>query len=164
MRRVLLLMLVLGVAALVACGGGDDDEPSGSVTESPSGSVSSSGPVDEEGAGDAETTVKATLTEFKIDLDKTSAESGEVTIEAKNDGAVAHEIVVVRTDLAQDALPMAEGGLVDETKVESLGEIEEFDAGSSESGTFTLAPGKFVLFCNVAGHYSAGMHIAFTVE
>jgi uncharacterized cupredoxin-like copper-binding protein len=164
MRKVLLLMLVLGAAALIACGGGDDEEPTASGTESASGSVSSSGPVDEEGAGDAETTVAATLTEFKIELDKDSAPSGEVTINAKNDGAVAHEIVVVRTDLAPDALPMADGGVVDETKVESLGEIEEFDAGSSESGTFTLAPGKFVLLCNVAGHYSAGMHTAFTVE
>lgn len=164
MRKVLLLMLVLGAAALIACGGGDDDEPSGSATESPSGSVSSSGPADEAGAGDAETTVKATLSEFKIVIDKTSAKSGKVTIDAKNDGAVAHEIVVVRTDLAPDALPMASGGIVDETKVESLGEIEEFDAGSSESATFTLAPGKFVLLCNVAGHYTAGMHTAFTVE
>jgi len=30
--------------------------------------------------------------------------------------------------------------------------------------TLDLAPGKYVLICNVAGHYQLGMHISFTVD
>src|SRR4030095_110186 len=49
--------------------------------------------------------VGATLSNFKIALDKTSGKTGDVTFNIKNDGPSTHEFVVFRTDLAPDALP-----------------------------------------------------------
>lgn len=163
-RTLLLLVLLLGAFAVIACSSDDNDGDVSTISGS-TDSVSSSGPVAEDGAGNGNTTIAATLTEFSIALDKKSAPTGKIVFNAKNDGAVAHELVVVRTDLAQDKLPIdTTAGIVDESKLTSLGEIEEFDAKKSESGTFTLAPGKFVIFCNVPAHYQAGMHTDFTVN
>jgi uncharacterized cupredoxin-like copper-binding protein len=161
MRRLLILVLLVGAVGLAACGG-DDEEPSGTGTGT--GNATATGSADDEGTGDASTTVAATLTEFTIELDTDSAAAGEVTIEAENEGAVAHEILIVQTDLAADELPMAEGSVVDESKIEAAGRIAEFPAGESASGTFTLESGDYVLICNVPAHYAAGMHTEFTVD
>ena len=58
------------------------------------------------------------------------------------------------------------GGEVNESKAGSVnGKIaqSELGAGNSASVTFNLAPGKYVLFCNLWGHYKDGMHTAFEV-
>jgi uncharacterized cupredoxin-like copper-binding protein len=52
----------------------------------------------------------------------------------------------------------------DAPDLESMGEVEDIAPGSSKSFTATLEPGKYVAICNVEGHYSAGMHHAFTVQ
>ena len=57
-------------------------------------------------------------------------------------------------------------GEVNESKVGTVnGKISESElgAGESASATYNLAPGKYVLFCNLWGHYEDGMHIAFEV-
>jgi uncharacterized cupredoxin-like copper-binding protein len=47
---------------------------------------------------------------------------------------------------------------VDESAVgDKIGEIEDVKPGSSKSATFTLSPGKYLLICNLANHYSKGM-------
>lgn len=111
----------------------------------------------------ADTAVEATLTDFAFTLSADSAPAGLVTFTAKNEGATPHELVVIKSDLAPDALPVT-GGLVDESAVDFIGEIEEFPAGESQTAAFELEAGKYVLICNVAGHYQLGMHAAFTVE
>jgi len=58
------------------------------------------------------------------------------------------------------------GGEVNESKAGTVdGKIakSELEAGESASATFNLAPGKYVLFCNLWGHYKDGMHTAFEV-
>src|SRR6266508_7050837 len=52
--------------------------------------------------------IKATLSDFKIDLGSSTAKSGEVTFKIKNDGPSVHELVVFKTDLAPDQLPTKE--------------------------------------------------------
>jgi len=69
----------------------------------------------------------------------------------------------VRTDLALEALPLADGA-VEEGEVDVVGKIPEFAAGRTQEATLTLAAGKYVLFCNVPGHYVSGMRTSFTVE
>ena len=151
LRCGLLLGLLVGVGALIAaCGGSDNKGTSSSSSSGDSG-------------GSASATVNATLSEFSITVDKASAAAGKITFNAKNNGTVPHELVVIKTDLAPDQLPVA-NGVVDASKVTSSGEIEQFDAGKTQSGTFTLTSGKYVLICNVPAHYQAGMHIAFTVQ
>jgi uncharacterized cupredoxin-like copper-binding protein len=58
------------------------------------------------------------------------------------------------------------GSKVDEeASGEVVGKIEESDLGSgrSASTTLDLSPGKYVLICNVSGHYKDGMYVAFEV-
>jgi hypothetical protein len=119
--------------------------------------------------------VEVTLQEFAVLPAQASVEAGEVSFEVENTGPNdPHELVVIRTDLAPDALPTTEDGAVDEQGegIEVIGEIEEFPPGEARSGTFDLEAGSYVLICNVVeeeeggheAHYAEGMFTAFTVE
>ncbi len=81
-----------------------------------------------------------------------------------NAGAAPHELVVIRTDLAADALPV-EGGSVDEASgdLEVVGETQPFSANTTQTLRVDLEAGSYVLICNIPGHYEAGMQAAFTV-
>jgi uncharacterized cupredoxin-like copper-binding protein len=118
-------------------------------------------------------TVEVTLQEFAILPTESSIGAGEITFEATNEGPDDnHELVVIRTDLAPDALPTNEDGTVNEDGegIEVIGEIEEFPPGETESATFDLEAGAYVFICNVfeeeegEAHYEQGMRTAFTVE
>jgi hypothetical protein len=120
-------------------------------------------------------TVAVTLQEFSVLPESDTASAGEVTFEATNEGPNdPHELVVIRTDLAPDALPTTEEGGVDEEGegIEVIGEIEEFPVGETESATFDLEAGSYVLICNIVeeedgeleSHYVEGMRTAFAVE
>ena len=52
----------------------------------------------------------------------------------------------------------SQAGMVNGTIAKS-----ELGPGKSASGIFDLAPGKYVLFCNLGGHYMNGMYTAFEV-
>jgi len=154
---VLLVVLVAGLA-LVACGG---EEPTQApTTQAPTTT--------------GRTTVGVTLQEFSVTPAETSAPAGQVTFEVKNTGPKdPHELVVIKTDLAADALPTAPEGKVDEqgAGIEVIGEIEEFKVGEARSKAFDLTAGSYVLICNVVekeegkteAHYQLGMRTAFTV-
>jgi uncharacterized cupredoxin-like copper-binding protein len=111
----------------------------------------------------AATNLTATLSEWKIALSPTDVLAGDITIAAKNQGAVEHELVLLKTDVAADKLEMA-GNRVNEDKYKSAGEIADFSPGKTESQTFKLDPGKYVLICNITGHYQQGMAAALTVN
>jgi hypothetical protein len=155
---VLLTVLVAGLA-LVACG---EEEPTQApTTQAPTTT--------------ARTTVGVTLQEFSVTPAPKSAPAGQVTFEAENTGPKdPHELVVIKTDLAPDALPTTSEGKVDEqgAGIEVIGEIEEFKVGETRSTGFDLTAGGYVLICNVVekeegkteAHYQLGMRTAFTVE
>ncbi len=109
-------------------------------------------------------TVKANLNDMTIQVDKTSIAAGPVTFVVKNTGAVVHELVVLKTDVAQDKIPAGTEtvGKMDETG--NLGETGEIEAGASKTFTVALAAGHYVLICNEVGHYASGMHMTFTVN
>lgn len=154
-RMILATGLVLALVA-VGCGGDEASSGDGAATTS-SGDGAATTSVDVE--------LDVELKDMVIIPDTTSISAGSVTFEAHNSGPSAHEIVVLKTDLAADALPEAADGRVDEegAGVELIGEIEEFASGLDESGTFDLTPGNYVLVCNIPGHYQSGMTIAVTV-
>jgi len=79
-------------------------------------------------------------------------------------GSIEHELVVVRTDIAQDKLqPDAdEPGKMSEEGAQ--GESGDLAAGLAKDFTLNLSPGKYVLMYNQPGHYMVGMHIAFVVR
>jgi uncharacterized cupredoxin-like copper-binding protein len=109
-------------------------------------------------------TVNATLTDMKITLDRTTVPAGLVTFVVKNSGAVVHELVVLKTDVAEDkvAMDMDEAGKMDETG--NVGETGDMAAGTAKTFAVTLAPGHYVLICNEIGHYAAAMHLTFTIK
>jgi uncharacterized cupredoxin-like copper-binding protein len=109
--------------------------------------------------------VGATEADYSITLDEDTAPAGDVTFDIQNDAAQVHEFVVFKTDLAPDALPKDDTGAVDEEGegVTHIDEVEDIEGGSSESLTVKLDAGKYVLICNLPGHYQQGMHAGFTV-
>ncbi len=113
-------------------------------------------------------TVLVTLGEWKVNPNTISVPAGKVTFQVTNQGTLEHEMVLLKTDDAPKALEMSttEQGTVDEeaSDVKDVGEVEQVAAGTTKIGTFDLAPGKYVLICNVAGHYQAGMETAFVVN
>ncbi len=122
--------------------------------------------------GDGPSTVEVTLQEFAVLPATTTVSAGSVTFEATNDGPDDdHELVVIRTDLEPQSLPTAADGSADEAGdgIEVIGEIEEFAPGGTESATFELTAGSYVLICNIyddseqEAHYLEGMRAAFTV-
>jgi hypothetical protein len=104
------------------------------------------------------------LKEFSVTANPTSAPAGEVQFVASNTGAIDHELVIIKTDLAPDALPVVDNKANEDSPgVQVVDEIEEFDPGMQETKSVNLAAGKYVLICNIVGHYEAGMRTAFTV-
>lgn len=149
---VFLLVAALALLAFVAAACGDDDEEG-----------------DAHG-GAAASVVNVSFIEWSVIPDVGSVPAGSVTFDVTNDSSSNHELVVIRTDLAPDALPVVEHK-VDEDQVEVIGRIEEFAPGATESATFDLEPGNYVLICNleergqfdVVFHYELGERTAFEV-
>lgn len=81
-------------------------------------------------------------------------------------------MVIVRTDMPADQLPMSDEGGTDEEKVEVVDEIEPFGVNETLAVTVDLPKGKYVLLCDIVetedgereSHYQKGMYLAFTVE
>ncbi len=100
-----------------------------------------------------------------IKLDKATATAGKITFKANNKSAYyEHEMLIVKVENYSDALPYnVKERRVEEDKVNAVGEISETKSGQSAEKTFDLAPGKYLLLCNVEGHYEMGMFTAFMV-
>lgn len=109
------------------------------------------------------TPVAATLKEMSIGLSQNFALAGPVTFNVRNAGSVVHELVVLKTDLAEGAIPARPDDPSKAQEPGNVGESGDLAAGTTASATFTLEAGKYVLICNQPGHYAGGMHVAFTV-
>lgn len=93
------------------------------------------------------------------------AKSGVVTFHVTNSSTdTIHEMIVMYLADPTQPLPyIAADSKVDEDKAGDKGEVSELDPGASGTLTIFLKPGKYLLICNVAGHYAAGMWTAFEV-
>ena len=97
---------------------------------------------------------------FSLEPSVKTVPSGQVTFNVTNDGTMVHEMVVVKTDQTPQQL-MQKDGTADEST--SIGEAADIPGGGSKSVTLTLPPGKYILLCNLPGHYKGGMYATFTV-
>ena len=107
------------------------------------------------------------LKDFEVRQEATVVPAGTVSFLVRNQGPTTHEVIVVRTDLAPDKLPLQSDGLtVDEEErgVKLLEEVEGLDIDDRETLILDLAPGRYVLYCNLEGHYLGGMYEALTVR
>jgi len=112
------------------------------------------------------TALAITEHDFAITPAQTSIPAGLVDLQVTDHGPTAHELLIFQTDLAPDKLPLGPDGRVDETgdgvqKVFDSG--DNIDVGTTKTFHAALAPGNYVMICNLPGHYKAGMHTAFTV-
>jgi plastocyanin len=101
------------------------------------------------------------MTEFAFKPKALSARAGELRVTAKNDGRAEHELVLIRTTRAANALRTT-GGRASEAG--AVGEIPEQEPGKRASHTFKLKPGAYVYICNVPAHYANGMRGTLTVK
>jgi len=106
-------------------------------------------------------TVDVGLKEFSIAPNVQSIHAGKVTFDVTNDGTTQHEMVLIRTDDAPADLPFENG---EASEAGSVGEVSDLGVGSSGTLTVNLKPGRYVMICNLPGHYTAGMRTEFTVS
>lgn len=110
---------------------------------------------------------------MRIFVSPATVAAGPVSFRVLNTGALVHELVVLPLPVEQFAGRRLSGpdGKVDETG--SLGEASHScaaDRGDEQAPdygiapgtvgwtTITLAPGRYELICNIAGHYVSGMY------
>jgi uncharacterized cupredoxin-like copper-binding protein len=161
---------------VLACPGGTK-HPTGTLTVSDSGTSAGDAHSTEAAAecvpsgasNEAAVHLKATLSDFKIQLGQSTVAAGAVSFDGTNTGTHPHEIVVVKgvspTELKSDAT-----GGVDEEQLPDgalIGELEAFSPGRSCSAGFELTAGSYTLFCNTVGdegsHFQQGMVTTLTV-
>jgi uncharacterized cupredoxin-like copper-binding protein len=150
------------VVLTVACSGGSDtrdSEPAAKSTAVPEATEAPAG---------VETTVDVALAEYSVEPGVSEAPAGTITFAptiVDPDKNEAHNLVVVKTDLAADSLPTLPGGNADTTAegVELMGFLAEFGPGDTPTLKVDATPGKYVLICNIVDHYKRGMRAPFTV-
>ena len=100
-----------------------------------------------------------------VTLSTDHVKAGKVVFIVKNiSGDEDHELLLTNT-ASPDAMPIdTSGARVDEDKLKGLKELGDVHPGKTRTTTLKLKPGKYLLFCNEAGHFKAGMYAAFTVE
>lgn len=154
----LVTLLLFGALAFTACGDDDDDDGAAPTAAATEAAAPTEAATDDQAGG----SITVTLTDFAIAISG-DTDAGDVQFVVANTGGTPHELAIVKSDLAADALPV-DGGAVDESQVDVVGRIAQFDANSSQTDTFSLDSGSYVLICNIPGHYQLGMTLAFTVQ
>lgn len=158
MKRKLQFPLAASAIAILAvsigaCGGGNDKKSSTPTASNTTSTTTSTGP----------TTVKATLGEYFIKLDKSSLPQGTVQFTVSNDGQLSHEFVILKTNRDPGKLPL-KGGEANEEIYLSPGEIPGIAPGKTKTLDVVLKSGKYVLLCNLPGHYKAGQYTGISVK
>jgi uncharacterized cupredoxin-like copper-binding protein len=113
------------------------------------------------------TPVNLLLEDFKVREDAAVVPAGTVSFRIHNQGPTTHEVNVVRTDHAPGKLPLQRDGLTvneDAPGMEFLDDAEGLDIDDRQTLALRLAPGHYVLYCNLEGHYLGGMYAALTVR
>ena len=111
------------------------------------------------GGGGPTTEFDVTMTDFKFDPMEFTVPAGEViTVNATNNGAVEHELVIF--NLGTDAGDK----FGDEDEDNIFWEVEVFP-GETSTTTFTAPtePGEYYITCGIEGHLEAGMVGSLTV-
>lgn len=171
-----LALLALALVAFIsACGSSSGDD---SATGNGGGGVGEH--VDDEPAGDEHTddgmdmdegegggTLHVSLNEWSITPAHGvgfEVEAGEMVFEIHNDGVAPHDVKVIKTDLAPDALPITDGVVDQEAAGEVIGGVDPIPSGDIYVEPYNLDAGNYVIICTIPGHYQQGMTAELTVH
>jgi uncharacterized cupredoxin-like copper-binding protein len=162
-RRVWTLTAAL---ALGAAGCGNSSSAEKSPDSSPAKPGTTSQPATSGSGSPAGTRVTSgqttlSMTDFKFKPKTLSAKPGKLRVTASNEGQEPHELVLIATSKAPNALP-TRGKQASEAG--AVGEIPEQQPGHRATHSFKLTPGRYTYICNVPGHYKAGMYGRLTVR
>lgn len=161
--------LLLAQLTLAACGnqtaGNQSSVTSTTQTSASSSPASSSSPAVKASAQTAQ--VNVSETEMAIKLSPNTIPAGHVDFVVHNNGAVPHEFVVFKTNLALNQLPTKNGKLDEDNKslqnVADTGE-QKLTSGQTRILHANLTPGHYVAICNVGNHFQQGMKTTLTVK
>ena len=172
--RTILIALLAGVAlifsvaalavALIRTGGNGNNNSTAATPGAVAGTGMGAGMMNG-AAGNSQATaplvngahvINVRLGEMYVRPSVTSVPAGKVTLNATNMGMLTHELMIERMPIKFQAPGKP---------IESAAQGMIADMGSGQRGhmTLKLTPGKYMLFCNVPGHYAAGQHTVLTV-
>ena len=137
----------LAVLAIGAAGCGSDDNNDNGSASTPASTpaaptTSTQAKTTPAAAGGGAVTISET--EFKLAPKDATAKAGKVTIDAKNDGQIVHNLEV-------------EGNGVEK-------KTADLQPGSSGKLALNLKPGKYEMYCAIDGHRASGMEGTITVS
>jgi uncharacterized cupredoxin-like copper-binding protein len=98
--------------------------------------------------------------EFSMVAKPAQVPAGKVTFDVANRGTILHEMVVVPGDGAA-ALKRPDGTASEKG---SPGEVPDVQPGKGGAVTITLPAGRYVVLCNLPGHFAGGMYTTLVVK
>ena len=110
-------------------------------------------------------TIRVSERDFKMSTSAPSVRAGNVDIAVDNHGPDAHELIVAREN--DEGLALRSDGLtVNEEALQpyEAGALEPGEPGHVRHLEAYLKPGRYVLFCNMSGHFLGGMHTELVVR
>jgi uncharacterized cupredoxin-like copper-binding protein len=111
------------------------------------------------------TVIGVTERDFQISTVTAPISAGDVVLRVHNEGPDQHELIVAPE--SRRGLPFrTDGFTVNEEAIQRSepGAIEPQRPGGTEYLHVHLRPGRYVLFCNMSGHFMAGMHTDLVVH
>jgi uncharacterized cupredoxin-like copper-binding protein len=137
-RMFAVLAALVAVAALAGCGSGD--EASGAA-DAPATTATTT--VSAATTAEKADTLDVVAQDIKLTKPSYAATAGAITITYENEGQIEHTLLI-------DGV--------------SGFELDVKAHGDTDTGTVTLKPGSYTLYCGMPGHRAAGMHATLTVS
>jgi uncharacterized cupredoxin-like copper-binding protein len=101
--------------------------------------------------------VRVKVSDFAIKAPQRIA-AGNVVFEVRNEGPDTHELILVRANGGE--LPLRRDDVtIDEDALEprTVSVLEDDNPRTVRAWKVRVAPGRYVLICNMSGHYLGGM-------
>ena len=113
------------------------------------------------------TTIDVTMHDFGIRVSRRTVPAGTIVLHATNRGPSTHELNVDRSRYTAAKIPLQTDGITANESAKGLhrvDSIEQLNLHHTGDLTVQLRPGRYVLWCNLEGHYLGGMYETFDVR